>query len=403
MPSTFVGSFTVPAATGNKAVTGVGFTPKAVIFWGQRVSADGATASASAFPSLAPYWGMAISSTSRVVITWNDDLTVGVSSDDATKCIKHITNATTSFAADFVSMDADGFTVNFSTANATAYIVNFMALGGSDLSNVFIKSFTAATATGNQAQTGVGFQPNALVAMVSDTYGGANGGVTIGLGVSSTQRATAHTNYDGFSGSRWQLADKIIAIAKGGSNYRVADLVSLDADGFTFNWTLAPASPPTIYVLCLKGGNYFVGSYLQKTSTGSQSTTGVGFAPSGLFSLSIAGVVSVSPQSPPGNIMMTGAASDATHRAVTYYGSGSDGEVELDRAAFYTKRADDLTPTLTAKADLTSLDSDGFTLNFSTADATAREVVFMAFGATAAVASPLFPPFPRAIPTQVRM
>jgi hypothetical protein len=41
-----------------------------------------------------------------------------------------------------------------------------------------------------------------------------------------------------------------------------------------------------------------------------------------------------------------------------------------------------------AEADLNSLDSDGFTLNWSTADAVAREFFYLAMGDTAAAAVP---------------
>jgi hypothetical protein len=39
--------------------------------------------------------------------------------------------------------------------------------------------------------------------------------------------------------------------------------------------------------------------------------------------------------------------------------------------------------TTDAEADLNSFDADGFTLNWSTADATAREFIYLAFGSDA--------------------
>jgi hypothetical protein len=312
-----------------------------------------------------------------------------ITSSDATKCLKHVTGGATSFAADFVSMDSDGFTVNFTTANATAYVVNYLALGGSDLTNAAIKAYTAPTSTGNEAQTGVGFQPSALICMIADTFAGAHGGVSLGFGVSSTKRGGSSCNYDGINGSRLQLTDKIVVVNKGSTIHRLADIVSLDADGFTLNWSNAPANPPTVYMLCLKGGNYSVGTFLQKTSTGSQSTTGVGFTPSGLFSSTIGSVVSASPVTSPGDLLSAAAASGASARAVFFYLSGSNGVYDLDRAAFYANYNDSASPTVVAKADLTSFDADGFTLNYSTADATAREVVFLAFGQAAGPPPPL--------------
>jgi hypothetical protein len=45
------------------------------------------------------------------------------------------------------------------------------------------------------------------------------------------------------------------------------------------------------------------------------------------------------------------------------------------------------TPTVDAEADFVSQDSDGFTINWGTADATARENLYFAFGAAATAAA----------------
>jgi hypothetical protein len=385
--ATKVGSFTVPAATGNQAVTGLGFQPKAVIFFGDRRSADGGSGSAASNGDMSPFWGMAVSSASRVAMYDNQDFTDAAATVDATKCFVSKSGATTNFAADLVSMDGDGFTVNFATANATAYVVNYIALGGSDLTNVAIVSFTANTATGNQAVTGAGFKPDALIAMCVDKFAGAFGAYQIGFGVSATQRGTSSANYDGTNAGRYQANDKFIGIPKGVGLQRLADLVTLDADGFTVNWTTAAAAGPTVYALCLKGGQYFVGSFTQKTSTGSQSTTGVGFTPTGLLMTSVGGAHSTSVQSPPGLKFMTGAAASASARAAVALLDGSNAVAKLDRALAFVDMADNSTPTVNASADLTSFDVDGFTLNFGVADATAREVVFIAFGSVPTVST----------------
>jgi hypothetical protein len=194
--SCFVGSLTVPAATGNQAITGVGFQPSAVLFFGNRQASDAASSNGGSNAAMNHFVGVATSSTARGVVECNDDFSAGglVSTPTATQCIRQRSSAgTLLFAADFVSMDADGFTVNFATANATAYVINFIALGGSDLTNVAVKSWTTPTATGNQSQTGVGFQPDALVFIGSETVR-LIAGIPIGFISSTTQRgATANT------------------------------------------------------------------------------------------------------------------------------------------------------------------------------------------------------------------
>jgi hypothetical protein len=384
--STFVGSFTVPAGTGNQATTGVGFQPKFVYFFGNGRTADGAAAGASNTQS--PWWGFGISSSSRVVMTEGDDgLTANNTATDATKCIKRINGVTTVFAADLVSLDADGFTVNFTTANATAYVVNYMAFGGADLTNVALKSFTSATATGNQATTGVGFQPDVMLLLGADNSA-SNNSTNFGLAKSSSARSTASQAANATTGGRIQKTTVVYTNLDGGNSVRgEADLVSLDSDGFTLNWTTANANTHTIYALCLKGGSFKVGSFLQKTSTGSQATTGVGFQPTGLLCFSAgqtAGAALSGIQ-----YLYTGAASSATKRVAVHYDAGNWSGVSLDRTHIYNSYGDDGTPTLQGQADLTSFDSDGFTLNYGASDATAREVIFLAVGNAVAVVAPV--------------
>jgi hypothetical protein len=377
--SSFVGSFTVPAATGNKATTGVGFQPKVVFFWGNGQTSDAAVAGS---PSLmAPHWGIGISSTSRVAMFEADDgVTGNPTGTDATKCIKRALGATptVTFAADLVSLDSDGFTVNFTTANATAFVVNYLAWGGSDLSGVSLVSFTSATGTGNQATTGAGFAPDVILLLGADTSA-SNNSTVMGLGKSSSARGTSAQAANATTGGRIEKTTKVYCNIDGGSSVRCeADLVTLDSNGFTLNWTTASANTHTIYALCLKGGSFKVGAFTQKTSSGSQATTGVGFTPTGLLSFSVgqtAGAAIGSIQ-----YIMTGAAASSTKRAAVEYSSGAVASCALDRTHVYISYADNATPTTQGLADLTSFDADGFTLNYGTADATAREVIYLAVG-----------------------
>lgn len=388
--STFVGSFTVPLATGNQAQTGVGFQPIALILWGNGRSADGASASAVTNTDCPTYYGMAVSSSSRVVVGAGDIFSAGSGSfEDTTKCLKLIANGVTKFAADFVSFDADGFTVNFTTGFATADVVNYLALGGADLTNVFIKSFTAKTSTGNQAYTGVGFKPDALLILCQSTPTAGDGAIGIGFGVSATKRGAncylAQASSP-FGETTYQRTTKVTTAITNSAVLREADVVTLDADGFTLNWTTASAAAPNLYALCLKGGQYNAGSFLQKTSTGSQATTGIGFQPTGLLASHV-GAAAATTVSTIGVFKGLGAASGSANRAATWYGNFNDGVAELNRAVVYTSRADDGTPTLQGKADLTSFDADGWTLNYGTADATAREILYFALGNAAAAPS----------------
>lgn len=383
--STFVGSLTVPAATGNQSTTGVGFQPKCVFFWGNGQSSDALLQGAAAKAPNGYFQGIGVSSSQRVAGTESDDgVTANNTATDATKCIKRISGVTTTFAADLVSLDADGFTVNFTTANATAFVINYLALGGADLTNVALVSITSGSATGNAAKTGVGFQPDVVLFLGADN-GASNNSLNVGLGKSSSARGTSSQAANATTGGRVQSTSKCYTNLDGGASVRCeADLVSLDADGFTVNWTTANATTHAVYALCLKGGSFKVGAFLQKTSTGTQAYTGIGFQPTGLLSFSVGQTAAAAIGSI--QYLMTAAASATNKRACLWYNAGVNAACALDRANAHISYADASNPPTTqAIADLSSFDSDGFTLNYSAADATARETIYLAFGNAASV------------------
>lgn len=399
---TFVGSFTVPAATGNKVVTGVGFQPKVVLFFGCRRSADGSTGSASALPEMATILlGVGISSSSRACMYTSDDFSGGSPTLDNTRCIWNNDSNTGSsgdFAADFVSQDSDGFTVNFTIANATAYVVNYTAIGGSDLTGVKLQQFSSLATTGNQGITGVGFQPDALIVFgttFQSTAGsaGTTASSSLGFGTSGAQGFTAggYVAAAGITSVSYQRSDRIYASVRGGGaattlEYQ-ASLVSLDSDGFTLNWDIAQGTTQPVYALCLKGGSYKTGVFNTRTATGAQSVTGVGAAPVGMLCSSQWKVSSASNRDVLGFVGNLGAVSDTTHRASSGYQDNGWGSAYLDRANVVKVISDSATPTVLDAADLTSFDADGFTLNYATVDATAREFIFLTMASP--VAAPL--------------
>jgi hypothetical protein len=57
---------------------------------------------------------------------------------------------------------------------------------------------------------------------------------------------------------------------------------------------------------------------------------------------------------------------------------------DLDRTKVIEMMVEGGTPTLNAEADLASFDSDGFTLNWATADSTLRQILAIAIGDKAA-------------------
>jgi hypothetical protein len=247
------GQITQPTSTGNAAFTGVGFVPKVIILFASDKTADGSAI------NNALYRGMATSTSNRIALA-------GVATQYGTevndryansgKCFVIVTTANAILvSADLVSFDADGFTLNFDTVDATARKINYIALGGSDITNVKILKFTQNAGTGSQGVTGMGFKADSLIMMSSSTTadpGGdtASGGdVITGIGTAANAAAVSAD-----SDETMQIVGDIINRPTGGDGtirYE-ATLTSIDSDGFTVNWSTASARD--VWALGIKGG-----------------------------------------------------------------------------------------------------------------------------------------------------
>src|SRR3990167_5055521 len=185
------------AAAGNtQAITGVGFQPKAVIFWW-----SGRTDSTDTVGRLSMLSGVGIcnASNSRVVAQGSAD--AAADSDTAAlarsdSCIAPINGAAAGQGRmSLSSMDSDGFTLSIGIQMTAAYRVHYLALGGTDLTNAAVGGWTTPGATGNQSVTGVGFQPDFILMLSMATTGTLpliTSGIGFGVGaaVSSSARAT---------------------------------------------------------------------------------------------------------------------------------------------------------------------------------------------------------------------
>ncbi len=391
----FAGTLTCPGSTGNQAITGVGFQPKAVMFFGSEIDSDGNKV------NVLVSFGVATSSSARGVVGLTDNDAFSTTDveryQSITNCIvSH--SVTVRYLADFVSMDADGFTINWSSVQSGEQ-VQYLCLGGADLTNAAVVNFTSPTSTGNDAVTGAGFEPDFVFLIGGLCTAGeldaiqGNGHWGLGAAISPTSRATVGgfmaDNVGTTDTNAQQIVTEAFTILNGSSVIEQADHVSMDADGFTLNWGTVNASARNMTALCLKGGQYDIGVETQKTSTGTKATTGVGFTPTGLFVMGINQTTSASVQA--GLRLSSGMASGATERACHWSGDSDNVgttvcDSDIDTGAII-KHMTEGTPSTEAEADLDSFDADGFTLDWVAADATAREFVYVAFGSNPVVGS----------------
>ena len=384
-----VGSLACPSATGNQAITGLGFQPKAIIFFGNGMTADGAGGSNSQDAQMSCYLGVA-AGTSGGCMTDNDDFTSGNPQMDTAHCIQqgigNFNNKAIKIQASLVSLDANGFTLNWTNVTS-GFIVNYLALGGTEL-QASVTSPTVPTGVGSWGITGAGFAPDAAIILLGAT--GFNLYAGIGLISKTAQAETVAGAFNTGTNAlgEYERTNQAIANVSGAVKEFEAALTSFDTDGVTLNVT-SRASGATLgcTVLWLKGVQMFAGNGLQKTSTGTQAYTGFGFTPKALLLAGAGKTAGTTIVSNIGVNWMFGA-TDGTNRGVTYKLSNANGNHTLDRTKLYKILQDNAAGTVLAAADLSTFDTDGFTLNYTTADATAREFLALAFGDPASGSSP---------------
>jgi epidermal growth factor receptor substrate 15 len=390
----FAGSFAATTSNGNQSVSSLSFQPDVVIFYNGQNTADGAIV------DMTLSTGAAVSSSSRFNITANDEdgqATTDCSrGNDAANCIKiHTPGSTSAFqcVADFVSMDSNGFTVNWSNAPPSAYRISYLALGGSDLTNVATGQINCPVSTGDLAITGLGFQPDSIITFCqnedADT-GSSNHLWSMGFadgtneGYITTAVVNGVTTTDSF---RAQDTDACFACLheNGGSLQLEATLKSFDAGGFTLTFSSTDSGKIGFYV-ALAGGQYATGAVTTSTSdAGTVSTSSPGFTPSaGIF----AGFQNAASAAIQDGMKVSVGAATATDELFVHGGTSEDA-VGTSNADQYTDDAllyasYDYSQTLTGSCDLDSWDANGFTLGQVNGDPSAYELLYWVVGDDAA-------------------
>lgn len=252
-----------------------------------------------------------------------------------------------------------------------------------------IGSFGAKTTTGNQAYTGVGFQPQVVLFVIhaGDTSGdnafSGNDAHGIGVAVSSTERWAfssqgANTSFPfvckcGSSATKALLLDWV-----SGSTLIEAGLVSQDSDGFTLNYTTVDGIARRVFYLALAGlSGVKAGIVTIPTSGSTVSVTGVGFQPDALI------------------FIANGETSLGTGKAHSRWGIGfADSALNQvassavagdgDTAAGYNWRNGAVildtnsSGTQSTRVNLQSMDSSGFTLSVADSPGAAADVGYIA-------------------------
>ena len=252
-------NFTKATATGNDAITGVGFSGDVVLLLGDL----GVTPDTFEL-NYSPFFGMAKSATERQCSNGFDKDGVPNSNTGRTqrtnRCIIQTDEDGTVVAeVDFVSFDADGFTLDYLTADGNASNYTALVLKGG---TYVVDKFTGATSTGNQVVTGVGIAPKMeIFGAFCDPVSGAvedDFEFQLSVAVSSTDRRTLYVGSEDAQAvadsSHDRKDDRCFIDKEVGSISTTdaeADFVSQDADGFTWDWTVADSDAREILFLAM--------------------------------------------------------------------------------------------------------------------------------------------------------
>ena len=158
-------------AGGSQSVATVGFQPEAVIFFWTKQTAAGFNTDVSIG------YGFATGPANEAAIAYaerssNTTQTRRWQSQSRSIVIMTSGNSSTADAeAELTSMDLGGFTINWTNAPSSGWIVHYMALGGSDIINATVNSFTPTgcpTPPCSENVTNVGFAPDFLMFLSID-------------------------------------------------------------------------------------------------------------------------------------------------------------------------------------------------------------------------------------------
>lgn len=297
-----VGQFAASTSSASQSVTTTDpnsgtFQPKVVIFFsGLSTVVTGTTTSSTIVGSAIGF----SDGTNPRLACWNGAGGVGVtqtnSDDSDIRCIMVFDAANLGLSANqaTISITSTGFTVNWVGGTpAAAYLVDYVALGGSDISNVAIGTGTMPTSTGNSSITGLGFQPNfVMLTSISNTLANTtvtNAHLSYGAAISSSARfahainvtnsASMSSSVNGVSIQRSDAC--LLGLTTAAAVAYVADFVSFDSGGFTLNFSTAPASAFVYFYLAIGGTNlnWDIGTAVKPTTAIAQSNTSIAFQP----------------------------------------------------------------------------------------------------------------------------
>jgi hypothetical protein len=274
------GTITAPTSNGSTSVvSSLSFTPKVVIFWTTGQTATGIAASSNAMFSL----GAASSSSDQGWCGFCSDhspttMNTGKAQRDDS-CIGLLTAGTPTLNAyaTMTTLAANGFTITWTDAPSSAILIHWLALGGSDITNVKVGKMSVPTSGATFDTTGLGFQPNRAIffgcrqAAASMNATSVHSLFHIGACDGGEQWAQTMGDPDGVGTSTgvssFSASECIRAVADGGVTMDVqCSFNSWLSDGFRLNCSNFPAAATNVFYIAFDALGVIAASNTRPTS-----------------------------------------------------------------------------------------------------------------------------------------
>jgi hypothetical protein len=418
-----VGTKLSPGATGVQAYSlPAGFgVPQALIVWASNQAATGTgTAFGGWGMGWATYRGAAVqtayqgylidpsNTASRIVSTSGEG---GV----LLAMFNTPENTTVDWQVSFSSFTTDTWSVDWTNLPTTAStFLHYIVLGGSDITDAFVGSFSASGSSPQSVTIAAGFGQPDLLGFRTNAHVIGNAAPTLlndfraslGWAISDTERATiAMGDNDGattMAASSWAKAR---ALNQLDSTSVVANFeMDLDAagswptDGFQVTWPTLPFGTDKIYYLALKGTfqKKILESRTTATATGDQDHD-VGFAPKLAINwghvMPSAQTVQRAAQNADATMFWHGA-TDGTNQAVAGVSQDDGKATSFGRSYAFTAQtlhAAEAVAAATRAQATGSFSGNNVRLNYGTAHATGRQFHILALGDAAGAAAETIP------------
>lgn len=301
------GTFAARTSTGDQTISGLAFAPQAVIFYCALRTTTGVGVTTSTVETMIG-WDCHGSGAPQPCCASNwakDNVAAAVASGSSTSNFAIQLNGTGAAAvpesqAEVTAWNSDGFTLTYTTAATQAWLINYIAIGGADITDAHSGVFLLTTAAGNQSTSVPGFTPSLLLM----AHGADNWGLGFASGSGSTDQATVYgINAPSENPTQTGRSFTVGSVQGGWRAFGAApprtlevdylvSLNSFDASGFTLAKSNTPAANRGILYLVLKGGTHDVGATAAPAATGVQQVS---------TDVNPAGVLMFSPMEPSGS------------------------------------------------------------------------------------------------------